>query len=113
MARKCKCFISKSKLILCEYNAFYFSEIAVIGFTVHEIKQGIVFFGTPGIKFLHYINYPFFFLGELFSGKYIYVIYRIGGPYREIFLEVLKTAEGRGTFLRPREIFLYTDRPYR
>jgi hypothetical protein len=41
--------------------------------------------------------------------KYIYVIYRIGGPYREIFLE----AEGRGTFLRPREIFLYTDRPYR
>jgi hypothetical protein len=49
MARKCKCYISKSKLILCEYNAFYFSEIAVIGFTVHEIKQGIVFFGTPGI----------------------------------------------------------------
>jgi hypothetical protein len=48
MARRCKCFISKSKLILCEYNAFYFSEIAVIGFTVHEIKQGIVFFGTPG-----------------------------------------------------------------
>ena len=40
--------ISKSKLILCEYNAFYFSEIAVIGFTVHEIKQGIVFWGTPG-----------------------------------------------------------------
>jgi hypothetical protein len=27
-----------------------FSEIAVIGFTVHEIKQGIVFFGTPGIS---------------------------------------------------------------
>jgi hypothetical protein len=49
MARKCKCYISKSKLIPCEYNAFYFSEIAVIGFTVHEIKQGIVFFGTPGI----------------------------------------------------------------
>ena len=43
----------------------------------------------------------------------IYVIYRIGGPYREIFLEVLKTARGRGTFLRPREIFLYTDRSYR
>jgi hypothetical protein len=33
--------------------------------------------------------------------KYIYVIYRIGGPYREIFLEVLKTARGR----RPREVF--------
>ena len=49
MARKCKCYISKSKLIPCEYNAFYFSEIAVIGFTVHEIKQGIVFLETPGI----------------------------------------------------------------
>ena len=42
-------FISKSKLILCEYNAFYYSEIAFIDFTLHEIKQGIVFFGTPGI----------------------------------------------------------------
>ena len=41
-----KCYISKSKLILCEYNTFYFSEI---GFTSHEIKQGIVFWGTPGI----------------------------------------------------------------
>ena len=48
IARKIKCYISKSKLILCEYNAFYFSEIAFIGFTLHEIKQGIVFFGTPG-----------------------------------------------------------------
>ena len=43
--RKIKCYISKSKLILCEYNAFYFSEIAFIGFTLHEIKQGIVFLG--------------------------------------------------------------------
>jgi hypothetical protein len=49
MAWKIKCYISKSKLIICEYNAFYFSEIAFIGFTLHEIKQGIVFFGTPGI----------------------------------------------------------------
>jgi hypothetical protein len=56
IVQKCKCYISKSKLILCEYNAFYFSEIAVIGFTVHEIKQGIVFLGTPGslkIRFQH------------------------------------------------------------
>jgi hypothetical protein len=52
IGRKCKCYISKSKLILCEYNAFYFGEIAVIGFTVHEIKQGIVFFGTPGIWYI-------------------------------------------------------------
>ena len=40
---------SKSKLILCEWNAFYLIEIAFIGFTLHEIKQCIVFFGTPGI----------------------------------------------------------------
>ena len=42
------CDILKSKLILCEWNAFYFIEIAFIGFTLHEIKQCIVFFGTPG-----------------------------------------------------------------
>ena len=41
-------YISKSKLTLCEWNAFYFSEIAFIDFTSHEIKQCIVFFGTPG-----------------------------------------------------------------
>ena len=35
--------------MLCEWNAFYFSEIAFIDFTLHEIKQCIVFFGTPGI----------------------------------------------------------------
>ena len=51
IARKIKCYISKSKLILCEYNAFYFSEMAFIGFTLHEIKQGIVFFVTPGSMF--------------------------------------------------------------
>ncbi len=49
-----KCYISKSKLILREYNAFYFSEIAFIGFTLHEIKQGIVFWGTPGIALTKY-----------------------------------------------------------
>ena len=42
------CDILKSKLILCEWNAFHFIEIAFIGFTLHEIKQCIVFFGTPG-----------------------------------------------------------------
>ena len=52
IARKIKCYISKSKLIICEYNGFYFSEIALIGFTLHEIKEGIVFFGTPGILLL-------------------------------------------------------------
>ena len=49
IAWKTKCYISKSKLILCEYNAFYYSEIAFVDFTLHEIKQGIVFFETPGI----------------------------------------------------------------
>ena len=42
------CDILKSKLIFCEWNALYFIEIAFIGFTLHEIKQCIVFFGTPG-----------------------------------------------------------------
>ena len=32
---------------------FYFSEIAFIDFTLREIKQCIVFFGTPG-SFQHY-----------------------------------------------------------
>ena len=40
------CDILKSKLIVCEWNAFYFIEIAFIGFTFDEIKQCIVFFGT-------------------------------------------------------------------
>ena len=44
------CDILKSKLILCEWNAFYFIEIAFIGSTLHEIKQCIVFFGTPGSR---------------------------------------------------------------
>ena len=48
IAWKMNCDISKSKLILCEWNDFYFIEIAFIGFTLHEIKQCIVFFGTPG-----------------------------------------------------------------
>ena len=46
------CDILKSKLIVCEWNAFYFIEIAFIGFTFDEIKQCIDFFGTPGIKTL-------------------------------------------------------------
>ena len=45
----------------------------------------------------------------------IYVIYRIGGPYGDIFPKVSKTAEleGRGMLLRPREIFPHTERPRR
>ena len=39
------CDILKSKLILCEWNAFYFIEIAFTGFTLHEIKQCIFFLG--------------------------------------------------------------------
>ena len=50
-----ECYISKSKLILCEWNAFYFSEITFIDFMLHEIKQCIVFFGTPGICIYIYI----------------------------------------------------------
>ena len=42
IAWKMKYDILKSKLILCEWNAFYFIEIAFIGFTLHEIKQCIV-----------------------------------------------------------------------
>ena len=41
------CDLLKSKLILCEWNAFYFIEIAFIDFTLHEIKQCIVFLGQP------------------------------------------------------------------
>ena len=59
IARKIKCYILKSKLIICEYNGFYFSEIAFIGFTLHEIKEGIVFFGTLGIYIYIYIVFRF------------------------------------------------------
>ena len=62
------CYISKSKLILCEYNAFYFSEIAVIGFTVHEIKQGIVFLGTPGSFYLKKVPITACLIQEGLSG---------------------------------------------
>ena len=65
IAWKMNCDILKSKLILCEWNAFYFIEIAFIGFTLQEIKQCIVCFGTPGIllivevfltyRYLHWI----------------------------------------------------------
>ena len=50
IALKMNCGILKSKLTLCEWNAFYFTETAFIGFTLDEIKQCIVFFGTPGTK---------------------------------------------------------------
>ena len=45
IAWKMNCDILKSKLILCEWNAIYFIEIALIGFTLHEIKQCYSFFG--------------------------------------------------------------------
>ena len=45
--RKIECYISKSKLILCEWNALYFSEIAFIDLKLPEIKQCIVFLGYP------------------------------------------------------------------
>ena len=48
IAWKMNCDVLKSKLILREWNAFCFIEIAFIGFTLYEIKQCIVFFGTPG-----------------------------------------------------------------
>ena len=57
IAWKMNCDILKSKLILNEWNAFYFIEIAFIGFTLDEIKQCIVFFGTPGTYLCIYIYY--------------------------------------------------------
>ena len=47
IALKFKCYISNSKLALSECNGGYLSAIAVIVFMLHEVKQGIVFFGTP------------------------------------------------------------------
>ena len=47
-ACKLKCYISKSKLVLSECNDLYFIAIAFIAFTLHDIKQCPVFFGTPG-----------------------------------------------------------------
>jgi hypothetical protein len=52
----------------------------------------------------HFDKRPFRRTDNLPNGQFaenIYVIYRIGGPYREIFLEVLKKARGR----RPRDVF--------
>ena len=54
IAWKMNCDILKFKLILCEWNAFYFIEITFIDFTSDEIKQCIVFFGTPGIQLVMY-----------------------------------------------------------
>ena len=50
------CDILKSKLIVCEWNAFCFIEIAFIGFTFDEIKQCIVFFGTPGVPGIYRVS---------------------------------------------------------
>jgi hypothetical protein len=74
IVREIKCYLSNSKLIICEYNAFYFSEIAFIGFTLHEIKQGIVFGGTPGIYIYIYIKYIYnkYIYNKYIYNKYIY-----------------------------------------
>ena len=47
---KFKCYISKSKFVLSECNDLYFIAIVFIAFTLHEIKQCPVFFGTPGMS---------------------------------------------------------------
>ena len=47
------CDILKSKLIFCEWNAFYFIEIAFIGFKLDEIKQCIVFLGHPVYTYMY------------------------------------------------------------
>ena len=62
--------LSKSKLILCEWNAFYFSEIAFIDFTLHEIKQCIVFLGNPVFYRAHFslTFLPGTFQFDLFTG---------------------------------------------
>jgi hypothetical protein len=44
-ACKFKCYISNSKLVLSKCNDLYFTAIAFIAFTLHEIKQCPVFFG--------------------------------------------------------------------
>ena len=44
--------MSKSKLVLSECNDLHFIAIAFIAFTLHEIKQCQVFFGTPGRCYL-------------------------------------------------------------
>ena len=71
-----ECDLLKSKLFLCEWNPFYFIEIAFIGFTLHEIKQCIVFFGTPGIfipKFYFTYNFISVYPLNLFKVMILYV----------------------------------------
>ncbi len=47
VARKIKCYVSKSKLALSECNGTNLSAIAFVVFTPHEVKQSIVFRGHP------------------------------------------------------------------
>ena len=47
IARIIKCDTSKSKLALSTCNGVYFSSIALIVFTLYEIKQVKVFLGHP------------------------------------------------------------------
>ena len=46
IARKIKCYVSISKLALSECNGTYLSAIAFVVLMLHDVKQGIVFFGT-------------------------------------------------------------------
>ena len=72
IARKITCYISKSKFILCEYNAFYLSEIAFIGFAFYVIQQCIVFLGTPGILFYILLN----------EGQFAFTSEKVGMPQK-------------------------------
>ena len=73
IAWKINCDILKSKLILCEWNAFYFIEIiAFIGFTLHQIKQCIVFLGTPGIYIYMFIYIYVYIYIHIYVYVYVY-----------------------------------------
>ena len=41
-------YVSKSELALSECDGTYLSAIAFVVLMLHEVKQGIVFLGTPG-----------------------------------------------------------------
>ena len=77
--RKIESYISKSKLILREWNAFYFSEIAFIYFMLHEIKQCIVFLGHP---------------------VYIYTIYKMSGRSLSVYKDTSASHEYLCTLIK-------------
>ena len=67
------CDILKSKLIFWEWNAFYFIAIAFIDFTLHEMKQCIVF-RTPGrlIYKKMYVNLKLHALSTIIFARILY-----------------------------------------